>query len=84
MEYAKIESVQRCLDFNFYDAFRVVYLGGRGYFTEKKLYEAFQAGARHLVDDDVTGIDLPEVTSHEITMFFIRYDKDRYGLLSLQ
>ena len=40
-EYAKIELVQRCLDFNLYDAFRVVDLGGRGYVTEKELYEAF-------------------------------------------
>jgi Ca2+-binding EF-hand superfamily protein len=81
VEYAKIELVQRCLDFNLYDAFRVVDLGGRGYVTEKELFEAFQPGARHLVDDEVTGMDLPEVSPQEVTLFFIRYDKDRDGLL---
>ena len=34
-----------------------------------------------MVDDEITGMDLPDVSPQEITLFFIRYDKDRDGLL---
>ena len=69
------------MDFNLYDAFRLVDLGGRGYVTERELYDAFQMGARHMVDNELTGMDLPQVSPSDITLFFIRYDKDRDGLL---
>lgn len=81
VEAAKSELIQRCLDFNLYDAFRLVDLAGRGYVTERELFEAFQPGARHLVDNEITWMDLPQVTPEDITLFFIKYDKDHDGLL---
>jgi len=81
LEQAKQDLVSRCLDFNLYDAFRLVDLAGRGYVTERELYDAFQVGARHTVDDELTEMDLPSVKPADITLFFIRYDRDQDGLL---
>jgi Ca2+-binding EF-hand superfamily protein len=81
LQRAKADIVLSCLDFNLFDAFRLVDIRGQGNITQQDLLNSFQLHARHQIDGEETRMNLPHVSSDEIALFFKRWDKDVDGRL---
>jgi hypothetical protein len=63
--------VSRCLDFNLFDAFRLLDLQERGILTPDQFLSGLTTGP----------LNLFPISSSDVELFFRRYDRDRLGLI---
>jgi hypothetical protein len=69
--------VLSCLDYNLFDAFRLLDLNCHGHITQHDLLTAFQLPPTPQGEE----LNLPQVTADEISLFFKRWDRDGDGRL---